>query len=52
MTAFLLLLALIVVVELVSGARALRGHRSAAPPPSHPDWTWGDLPSAPYSTSH
>lgn len=51
MTAFLLLLALIVVVELVAGVRALRD-RPAAPPASHADWTWGNLPSAPYSTSH
>lgn len=51
MTAFLLLLALIVVVELVAGVRALRG-RPAAPPSSHEDWTWGNLPSAPYSTTH
>ena len=49
MTAFLVLLAAIVVLELVSVVRAWRGDRPTIPPPSHPEWTTGRLPSHPYA---
>jgi hypothetical protein len=50
MTAFLVLTAILVVVEIVAGVRALRNDRPTAPPPSHHDWSSGGrLPSAPYA---
>jgi hypothetical protein len=52
MTTFLVLTAILVVVELVAGVRALRGDRPTSPPPSHHDWSVGRLPSAPYALRH
>jgi hypothetical protein len=49
MTIFLLLLAALVLIELVSGVRLLRQDRPLTPPPSHRDWSSGSLPSGPYA---
>jgi hypothetical protein len=50
MTTFLVLTAVLIVVALVAGLRALRQDRPKSPPPSHYDWSSGGrLPSAPYA---
>ncbi|MGH8892756.1 MAG: hypothetical protein ACRDWY_05540 [Actinomycetes bacterium] len=49
MTTFLVLTAILVVVAVVAALRELRHDHPSAPPASHPDWTLGRLPSAPYS---
>ena len=51
MTAFLVLIAFVIAVDLVVGVRTLRRNRPAAPPASHHDWTSADgrFPSAPYA---
>lgn len=50
MTTLLLLLALLAVIEVVTGLRLLRQDRPLAPPASHADWALGSgLPSAPYA---
>jgi len=48
MTTFLVLAALLLLVDLVAGSRLLRQDRPTAPPSSHPDWG-GGLPSTPYA---
>ena len=48
MTSFLVLLSIFVLAELVAGVQIFRHDRPAAPPPSHPDWSSGRLPSTPY----
>jgi hypothetical protein len=48
MTAILVVLAVIVVLELVS-VRSWRRDRPTTPPASHPAWTTGGLPSHPYA---
>jgi len=50
MTTFLILTALLVLVELFVGVRFLRHDRPSAPPPSHLDWSAGLLPSRPYAS--
>lgn len=52
MTTFLVLIALIVLVDLVTGANLLRRNRPTSAPPSHPDWSSGGLPSTPYALRH
>ena len=49
MTAFLVLLAVLVVTELTAGVRILRRDRPLAPPASRPGWGTDSLPSRPYS---
>lgn len=49
MTAFLVLLAALVVFELAAGLRVLRADRPLVPPASRPDWGSGGLPSRPYA---
>lgn len=49
MTAFLLLVAALVLTEIVAGVRILRRDRPVVPPASRPDWGTGSLPSRPYS---
>ena len=48
MTATLILLALLVLVDVVVGIRTLRGNRPARLPVSRRDWSSG-LPSTPYT---
>lgn len=48
MTATLLLLAVIVLVDVVTGVRAFRTNRPARTPTSRRDWS-GGLPSTPYA---
>ena len=50
MTYFLVLIAALVVTEIVAGLRTLRAGRPTSPPKSHNDWSWGRLPSAPYTS--
>jgi hypothetical protein len=52
MTTFLVLSAVLLVVELVAGLRTLRRDRPTSPPASHLDWSVGRLPSAPYALRH
>ena len=47
MTAFLILIALIALAELVVGFRLLRRDRPRSAPASHVDWSLGHLPSNP-----
>ena len=49
MTPFLVLLAVFVLAEIVAGVQMFRHDRPTAPPPSHPDWSSGRLPSRPYA---
>ncbi len=51
MTAILLLLAAIVLVDVVAGVRAFRTNRPARTPTSRRDWSSG-LPSTPYALRH
>jgi len=52
MTTFLVLIALLVLFELVSGVRLLRRDQPTASPGSHPEWSSGRLPSSPYGARH
>ena len=52
MTTFLLLLAVLVLAELVAGVRMFLRDRPVEPPPSHPAWSDGALPSSPYALRH
>lgn len=49
MTAFLILIALIALAELVAGFRFLRHDRPRSAPASHVDWSVGHLPSNRYA---
>ena len=49
MTPFLVLLSVFVLAEIVAGVQMFRHDRPKAPPPSHPDWSSGRLPSTPYA---
>lgn len=49
MTTFLVLIALLVLVELVAGVRIVRRNRPTTAPASHADWSLGGLPSSPYA---
>jgi hypothetical protein len=49
MTPFLVLLSVFVLAEIVAGVQMFRHERPTAPPPSHPDWSSGGLPSRPYA---
>jgi len=49
MTPFLVLLSVFVLTEIVAGVQMFRHDRPKAPPPSHPDWSSGGLPSTPYA---
>jgi hypothetical protein len=51
MTAILVILALIVLVDVVTGVRAFRSNRPASTPASRRDWSSG-LPSSPYALRH
>jgi hypothetical protein len=51
MTAVLVILALIVLVDVVTGVRAFRTNRPASTPASRRDWSSG-LPSSPYVLRH
>jgi hypothetical protein len=48
MTAVLVLLAVLVLVDVAVGVRTVRRNRPAFPPASRPDWDAGGLPSHPY----
>ncbi len=48
MTAFLVLLALVVLVDVATGVRAFRTNRPARPPMSRLDWS-SSPPSRPYA---
>jgi len=49
MTAILVFLAAVVLVDVLVGIRTVRRNRPAFPPASRPDWDAGGLPSHPYS---
>lgn len=51
MTAVLVILALIVLVDVATGVRTFRTNRPAHTPASRRDWSSG-LPSAPYAMRH
>ncbi len=51
MTATLILLALLVLVDVVVGVRTVRGNRPVRLPMSRRDWSSG-LPSTPYALRH
>lgn len=51
MTAFLILVAALTLVELTVGLRTVRRNRPSAPPPSHREWASDRLPSHPYAGS-
>jgi hypothetical protein len=51
MTATLILLALLVLVDVVVGVRAFHTNRPAHTPASRRDWSSG-LPSSPYALRH
>jgi hypothetical protein len=49
MTAILVFLAVLILVDVVVGIRTVRRNRPAVPPASRPDWEASGLPSHPYS---
>lgn len=49
MTAFLLLLTTLALIEVLAGLRLVRRDRPVSPPASHEDWSLGGLPSRPYA---
>jgi hypothetical protein len=51
MTAVLVILALIVLVDVVTGVRMFRSNRPARLPMSRRDWSSG-LPTSPYALRH
>ncbi len=48
MTAILVVLAVLVLVDVLVGVRTFRRNRPRFPPASRPDWDAGGLPSRPY----
>jgi hypothetical protein len=49
MTAIVVFLAAVVLVDVLVGISTVRRNRPAFPPASRPDWDAGGLPSHPYS---